>query len=398
MNKRFHIILCILAYTLSAVCGCKSRNSDNDSVAEKTIRIDVRESGGTVDFNEIFSSLEIIPLSNEPDAIINPRCIWRYTCSDSLMVFINVNMPNQIVIFDSAGKWLKTIDGCGKGPDEYLRLNGALINEKNGTLDILDGSKIIQYDIHKNYSVRKVIKLPDTVAPFYSFTLGDDGEYVLFTANDDDESSLVLFSPESKKSVEIDYNYPLWVHCSGCLTTSNKLINLNGETLFHEGYNGALYRIDERSRKLKKYLEFDFGDNNFKLDVVKPDKECFYYDKAFKKELTYKYALPVYVESTSSVICMLFRYNDGLHTVLYDMNEDTIKCFDSVAGLSYISLCGYTHKNNLYSPIPANTAIQNIDPKILDEENRQKLETLTEISNNVVLKFSFNNIESDVRQ
>ncbi len=392
MKNHLYYIPCILSVTIFAVCGCKSNNSSNDSIAEKTIKIDIKESGATIDFNDIFSSLEIIPLSEESDAIINPRCIWKYAFSDSLMVFINVNIPNQIVIFDSAGKWLKTIDGCGTEADEYLRLEDALINEGNGTLDILDGIKIIQYDLHNDFSVNNVYRPhPSSTAPFYSFTLRDDGEYVLFSANDDGKSSLQIFNPETTKTVNIDYNYPQWVEFSGDLTSERKFINLNGETLFHEGYNGSLYRIDERSKKLKKYLEFDFGDNNFKLDVVKPDKDCFYYTKAFKKDLTRKYALPVFFEAISSTIYMRYIYNADFHMIVYDIAKDSIKCFDKVAGLTDISPCGITTQNAMFTAIPAEMVIKNIDPNILDEENRKKFESLTEDSNLVVLKYTFKN-------
>ena len=91
---------------------------------------------------------EIIHLDNRDEALISEG---RVLASDNYLLAWN-NKQNPFKLFDRKGNFLTTIGAYGQGPNEYLNVYDANIDEKNDRIYILpwQSAQILVYDLKGN--------------------------------------------------------------------------------------------------------------------------------------------------------------------------------------------------------------------------------------------------------
>lgn len=91
---------------------------------------------------------EIIRLDNRNEALVSES---RVLVSDNYILIWN-NKQNPFKLFDRKGKFLTTIGAYGQGPNEYLNVYDANLDEKNNRIYILpwQSAQLLVYDLNGN--------------------------------------------------------------------------------------------------------------------------------------------------------------------------------------------------------------------------------------------------------
>ena len=99
--------------------------------------------------SEITEEIRAIELELTDESMINPDRINKVHLFDNL-VFISE--PNQMLVFDMEGKFIRSIGTKGQGPGEYRYIKSFTVDEKNRIIYIIcDNHKIIGYDLNGKY-------------------------------------------------------------------------------------------------------------------------------------------------------------------------------------------------------------------------------------------------------
>lgn len=116
---------------------------------------------------------EIIHLDNRDEALISEG---RVIVSDNYLLAWN-NKQNPFKLFDRKGNFLTTIGSYGQGPNEYLNVYDANIDEENDRIYILpwQSAQILVYDLKGNPQPTIPLCLPGLPKDFPCRPSGFDG-------------------------------------------------------------------------------------------------------------------------------------------------------------------------------------------------------------------------------
>ena len=127
--------------------SCKT-NSDLKTIP--IIEISPHFSGNSFVFEDVFKSVDIIPLETGPECLIG-GITGLAEANDNYYILDGVN--NIVAIFNSEGKFITKIGTIGNGPGEYLKVEDMIIDNENQSVILYDirGRKIIVYDLNGTY-------------------------------------------------------------------------------------------------------------------------------------------------------------------------------------------------------------------------------------------------------
>src|SRR5688500_19892111 len=108
----------------------------NDKMANKAniqfINIDVKSDDST-QFSDIFSSVKIIPLHSDSQAIIKE--ITKLYMTDSLIIIPDIRQ-SSVYIFGRDGSFKTKIQELGPGPKQYMYMNDVLFDEESQMIKV----------------------------------------------------------------------------------------------------------------------------------------------------------------------------------------------------------------------------------------------------------------------
>lgn len=154
--------------------SCKS---DTDLKSLPVIEISPQFSDNSFVFEDVFQSVDIIPLETNSECLIGgiTKLVEAY---DSYFIMDRVN--NIVAKFDNKGKFITRLGGVGNGPGEYLKIEDLLVDRDNRNIKLYDvrGRKIIIYGLDGTY-----IKEFRLDAFLKSIALAENGYYWGFIGN-----------------------------------------------------------------------------------------------------------------------------------------------------------------------------------------------------------------------
>ena len=165
--KLRHNILWISLLAILMIVSCNRQQKvystsfyvDSITVADSLLVLEPPMRKGAISFDSIVDEVSYLPLSTNDTVLIS-------TISDIKIcknrIYIADYKLSKLFSFDSEGKFIGCIDAVGEGPEEYKRICGFDVDEKNDLLYLLDGDlgKIHVYDTSLNFC--KIIQLPIT--------------------------------------------------------------------------------------------------------------------------------------------------------------------------------------------------------------------------------------------
>lgn len=257
----FIISVTVSLFVISCTSSNNTKKSDNIPVIDIESAVG---SGQIINLSEIATEIRYIPLETTDSSLLPelPRIIYERGH------FYAVSHYN-IVIFDSCGNYLKTIDRRGRGPQEYNSILSTYIDPGTGDISMYavcpdQKLSVLTYSLESELLSRHLSDSIKMGAPI--LFMKKDGNKLLFSYNVSvsdsvqpyatifDTSGTVLkrlFKPK------LDYYKRMY----------NELSNRINKEGFHLDVN-ALKRIVPHSFKYKKSTRFFFFENDtiFSLD------------------------------------------------------------------------------------------------------------------------------------
>ena len=137
MNKRHFLLLCI--FCLCACCPPKDGNTiDLTGIGQKEL---------VVPAESIYSSIKFIPLETREQSILSSPNVFGMD-SNNVLVWDQ----DEILRFDTQGKFLNRVGRLGRGHGEHGRINSANYDEKEKRIYVGNmGGFIYKYDLEGNY-------------------------------------------------------------------------------------------------------------------------------------------------------------------------------------------------------------------------------------------------------
>lgn len=162
--KSFIFILCVIFF----IC-CKSTHAEDENYDIKTLTF--KENAGVLEDTIFFKSTIMLPLETDSSALIG--YINRiYMADDTLFVF-DKNFQS-IIIYDTKGKYINSIQNVGAGPKEYIDLGDICVDNTNKELLVLcTRPSKVQFYTYQG----KLLREKQLGEKYYSH-IGMDSEYI----------------------------------------------------------------------------------------------------------------------------------------------------------------------------------------------------------------------------
>lgn len=137
MNKRHFLLLCIF-------CLCACSRQKGGAIIDLT---DIGQNEIFVPAESIYSSIKFIPLETHGQSILSSPNVFGMD-GDNVLIWDQ----DEILRFDSNGKFLNRVGRLGKGHGEHGRINSANYDENKKIIYVGNmGGFIYKYDLEGNY-------------------------------------------------------------------------------------------------------------------------------------------------------------------------------------------------------------------------------------------------------
>jgi hypothetical protein len=168
---KLHITVIFILFILS---GCNRKQQTHESLPIIDIVEGIEDEGTTMMLSEVFEDITFIPLETADECLIG--FIDDVHFSKNYTVVIDSN-PNQILLFDRTGKFIRKIGSKGQGPGEYLYpFFSVLVNDELFIWDLhlnsslcydLHTGKCLRVKKHDYYDLRDMMSFNDSLLIYY---------------------------------------------------------------------------------------------------------------------------------------------------------------------------------------------------------------------------------------
>jgi hypothetical protein len=150
---------------------CPGKEKQADSQKE-VIRIDVinaLKKYPVANLSDYFKTIEYIPLETNKNSLLGD--IRKIFFEKNLFYVVDNNYTCKL--FDRSGKYIRTFNRRGNGPEEYAQIFDINIDPSSGNILILDRNTIKEYDPSGNF-IKKIEK-PEKTFNYFNFTILSNG-------------------------------------------------------------------------------------------------------------------------------------------------------------------------------------------------------------------------------
>lgn len=357
--KPHFFILCLISFF-----GCKNPKLENNVSDVKIFTY--KGNGEALKDSSFFQSKKILPLETNNLALIGQ--IGRiYMAEDTLFVFDS--SFQSIIIFNSKGQYINSIQNVGAGPKEYIDLGDICVDNKNRELIVLctRPSKVQFYTYQGKFLREK------SLGDQYYTHLGTDGQYLYLqdNTNVNKMKEIAVYDRhlnhkadvlEHGRTFKTDDPTTITLFSQGNSITQDSSIHIVREfdNTIYEAKNGKVYpkyRLDFKQSTLPESLL------NSKMRSFKFLDLC--------REKHYVISLNEVMENHNF---LLFTTNIGLFVCDKQSGEMTRHLFllDSTLdiGSSNVQVVGNTNKIAIVWPI---VRLKNMMKAILEHSSKENL-------------------------
>lgn len=145
----------------------------------------------TIPLDSIVTSSEVIELDNYETAPIIGVISSMYESDKSFYI---VSDEKFVYEYDKSGKYIRQIGTQGRGPGEYLYVEGISVNKQDSTINIFDFTcqKFLKFDKDGHFMFSFKPKFADTLLYLQSFFPYKDS-LLFYTSNNSERPDLFLF-------------------------------------------------------------------------------------------------------------------------------------------------------------------------------------------------------------
>ena len=240
----------ILSFLGVLLFGC-SRVKDE----ELYIDIDVKKLSSRT-FDDYIDHVELLQLEMHQEALI--RSVSKVVDYNGFL-FIQ-NSTRGLYVFDSQGKYVRSIGAIGVGPGEFLYIADFQINRFTGNIEILEPlGKVKIFSIEGEYLGYYGTRFQEV-----SYFKLLDEDRVLFSHNSM-VPTLNIYSRFKDSIVKSFFDFSEDFSIFRPLRTDSHYYLFDKEVMVHHGYTNTIYRLDGDT--LIPVRNFDFGIETFNIET-----------------------------------------------------------------------------------------------------------------------------------
>ncbi len=319
MKKKITIIL----LTISVLYSCSRENKPNHDNLEI---YPLKEKRSEIKLNQLFSRFDFISLETTDEAFIGN--VSKLIVNDDNIFILDNSKAKKIFIFNTNGKFVRTIGKIGKGPGEYTNIEDFTIDKKTGNIVVLTyPSIILVYNIEGDFVEQKKISKEALLWNIGSYKNGyicssnhqsvlkGDNAFLLFNYTND-------FKLKSKSVDVLSHQVtvpPL---------ISNPLLNYQNQVAYFDFHTSSLY-LGVNTSNLKR-IHFNFEEKsvpeevyaNLQKFVMNQNKYSFFMDLVLTKDKmlsSFGSGGKLYVQILNLITFnnSVYEYNDWFPKLLY---------------------------------------------------------------------------------
>ncbi|MDE5555894.1 MAG: 6-bladed beta-propeller [Muribaculaceae bacterium] len=259
-TRTYNIGLAIMAITLILLQSCHKSMSDGENTP--AIKIPVGKSTWTkLSFDSLFEYDRYVILEANDESLI--RHIDKlYKTSERIFI---LDSFKRILIFDNNGRYVKTIDHTGNGPNEYVKLQD--FDLEGDTLYILDSQneRILKYSTDDKFIASLDGKKAQGLIKFGGDTVAYNIGFGYADGEDGNDYSYSLITPQHSQYAICFNNAML-----------GRVYSHSGALPFYKpdcsGYlmalpfNGTIYAIDEATMMPTSLVNITIGDEKREIN------------------------------------------------------------------------------------------------------------------------------------
>jgi hypothetical protein len=248
----FYLLFIFLLFTFAC-------NTRNNTVELDSLAIDINEELASINFAEfIDSNVEIISFDNF-DIDGNPvffRTINRLAYHEDQYYILDYISGKNIMVFDSAGKYIRSIGFRGDGPGGYRQPMDFFINAEK--IEVLDVGRLLTYNLDGQFTNSR--KLESFISE--GFVKVDSGYAFIGAGRDTD--NLILTNDQLQVNSSF---FPYSTRALNLLLINPLYENFDGDIIYRRYMNDTLFQIDGFQRP-KPYLYVDFKQNKSNINYL----------------------------------------------------------------------------------------------------------------------------------
>lgn len=299
------IFATVIVLTLFSACTTQNVVSvDLDNTQSKALSI-----------NDVFSSLESIPLKDSPEARMVPAGRYAYAYGDSLMAALDLFSDYSVRIYDYQGHFIHKLSKQGRGEGYYGLAYDLLFDEPSDLLVILDPTgKIVRFSISDDFAFHDELSFLGPIRAAHNICKISEDTYILFSRSE--KNQLYIASFKNGKTVPVKYSVPEWLMFSPFTSAITPLYSYDGHARFVNGLDGTIFSIE--SRGLVPYIRWDLGNYRLTIKDLPPDKTLKYYSNLFQKS-SYRYATQFSMtQETDRYVFSQFYFQNQMNLLIYN--------------------------------------------------------------------------------
>lgn len=382
--KRTSAFLIAIMITCCLFVSCMM-NSDKNNES-----LDLRRND-KVSLFDYFSDIGIIPLETKEGAYLS------MTLGEADKVFVHNNKfflldyeQDDILVFDTEGKYLYRLDKKGKGPEEHSSIKDFNINRFTNNIEVLslEDQNINIYD-SENFEFIDKIKIPQSLPLIYTFHHLDSNTYAFISHRNNLE--IHIYEANNDKIIKANYELPKWITNTTYASTSRSPFYVYDDSLFYTHiFNGEVFNIDPIDYKLETRYKWDFGENTLLLSDIPADKDIEFYFN-LTRELSNRFAEKFLVyQENSRYYFTRFKYKRKYKHIILDKTNNEVKLFDNFIEDVQLTPQHITD-DALYVFVAPYYLDFVINSSFLNEKNKKILSQIKDDDNLIAIKYTFKN-------
>ena len=382
--------LLFIAIVLFGLISCKPKQERHSLLLEggTIIKVDPNRADDNVSAFDYFSNIEIIPLENSVDALLNTHQS-RFKINGNRFYFLDIK-DNVIHVFNSDGTLMHKSNKDGRGPGEFLMSTAIEINPYTNNIEVLNpaGAIYIYDSLGVEYISKIEISFPIGIHAIHEMVAISPYKYLLFSQTDS-EKNLFYYNADNHTHTSFnDYKFPKFLGQLGTKDSRGHFYNYKDTLRYYEGHNGNIWNINPESTELIPAYKWDFGEYTFDVSYIEEGQSTQYYVMTGMK-LSAKYVVPIleYIE-TDQFLTMRFRYKGVWKTAIYDKPSHSVKTFTKTTEEVIFAPRTIMYNNELYLHVAAQYVSLVVNDKVLDQKNREILKKIRDEDNDVIIKYT----------
>jgi len=385
MNSKSLLFITVVLFGL---ISCKPKKEQQSLLLEggTIIKVDPNSAYDNVSVFDFFSKIELIPLENGEDALLNSDYV-KFRVSGNRFYFLDTK-NNVIHVFNPDGTLMHQNSKNGRGPGEFLTSTAIEINPYTSNLEVLNpmGSISIYDSLGVDYVGKIDLSFPIGIHAIHEMVIISPDRY-LFFSHFDSERNLFCYSTSDNTHSSFDYDFPSFFNPLGTMDPRGHFYNYKDTLRYYEGHNGNVWSVDPESDRLIPAYKWDFGEHTFDISYVEEEQSTQYYVMTGLR-LSTKYVSSIfeYIE-TDRLLIMRGRYKGAWRAFMYDKLNHFTKMFNKTTEGAQLSRT-VIHNNELYLHIAAKYVSIAVNDKVLDQKNQEILKKIQDEDNDVIIKYT----------